>query len=106
MIYDVARAETVRDAEQPNEAAQKFFDLLKAAERPIWEGCSTHTELSLAVRMLSLKTQYNIPRECFDQFACLIKETSPQQNLAPEDLYRTKNLVSKLGLSSEKIDQL
>ena len=39
-----------------------------------------------------------------DQYAALLKETNPQENLVPNDFYRTKKLVSKLGLSSIKID--
>ena len=53
--------------EQPNASAQHFYDLLQAAQRPLWEGCTTHTELSVALKMLSIKTEYNIPRACFDR---------------------------------------
>ena len=43
-------------AEQPpNEEAQKFYDLLKSASSPLWEG-SAHSELSLAVRLMSIKS--------------------------------------------------
>ncbi|PKU64162.1 hypothetical protein MA16_Dca026987 [Dendrobium catenatum] len=54
--------------------------------------------------MLSIKTEYNIPRECFNDFIGLMKETNPAGNLIPSDLYRTKKLVSKLGLTASKID--
>ena len=33
-----------------------------------------------------------------------MKETHPPNNLVPEDFYRTKKIVSKLGLTAEKID--
>ncbi|PKU71582.1 hypothetical protein MA16_Dca004424 [Dendrobium catenatum] len=54
--------------------------------------------------MLSIKTEYNIPRECFNDVIGLMKETNPADNLIPSDLYRTKKLVSKLGLTATKID--
>ena len=34
--------------EMPNEETQKFYDLLEAANRPLWEG-SAHSELSVSV---------------------------------------------------------
>ncbi|PKU64714.1 hypothetical protein MA16_Dca026668 [Dendrobium catenatum] len=54
--------------------------------------------------MLSIKIEYNIPHDCFNDFIGLIKETNPTDNLIPSDLYRTKKLVSKLGLTATKID--
>ncbi|PKU62039.1 hypothetical protein MA16_Dca012148 [Dendrobium catenatum] len=101
--------ELVHDAtgiyeELPNTEAQNFYDLLHAAQQPIWKGCTTHSELSVAVKMLSIKAEYNVARECFNQFIGLLKETNPTDNLIPTDLYRTKKLVSKLGLTYTKID--
>ena len=40
-------------------------------------------------------------RSC-DQTLALMKETHPIGNLIPKDFYRTKKLVSKLGLTSKK----
>ncbi|PKU66519.1 hypothetical protein MA16_Dca006847 [Dendrobium catenatum] len=54
--------------------------------------------------MLSIKIKYNILRDCFNDFVGLMKETNPAGNLIPSDLYRTKKLVSKLGLTATKID--
>ncbi|PKU80730.1 hypothetical protein MA16_Dca027256 [Dendrobium catenatum] len=54
--------------------------------------------------MLSIKTEYNIPRDCFNDVIGLMKETNPTGNIIPSDLYRTKKLVSKLGLTATKID--
>ncbi|PKU79447.1 hypothetical protein MA16_Dca000792 [Dendrobium catenatum] len=81
-----------RDAHAGSSTAYETFDE------------NTHSELSIAVRMLSIKTEYNIPRGCFNDFIGLMKETNPAGNLIPSDLYRTKKLVSKLGLSATKID--
>ncbi|PKU74939.1 hypothetical protein MA16_Dca020711 [Dendrobium catenatum] len=54
--------------------------------------------------MLSIKTEYNVAREYFNQFIGLLKETNPTDNLIPTDLYRTKKLVFKLNLTYTKID--
>ncbi|WP_330945466.1 hypothetical protein, partial [Streptococcus anginosus] len=90
--------------ETPNVEPQKFYDLLSASQKPIWDGCTTHTELLMVVRILSNKTQFNFPRDCFNQFTSLLREALPSDNLVPADLYRTKKLVSKLGLTVIKID--
>ncbi|PKU84169.1 hypothetical protein MA16_Dca002681 [Dendrobium catenatum] len=90
--------------EPPNAEIQKFFELLYSTQKQIWDGCSTHSELSITVRMLSFKTEYNILHDCFNDFIGLMKETNPADNLIPSNLYRMKKLVSKLGLTTTKID--
>ena len=37
---------------------KKFYNLLEAVNRPLWKGC-VHSQLSLAVRMLSNKSEAN-----------------------------------------------
>ena len=53
---------------------------------------------------MSIKSDNNMSQYYFNQFAALIKEISPPSNLIPPDFYKTKKLVSKLGLSVKKID--
>jgi len=90
--------------EPPNANIQAFFDMLLAADSPLWAGCSNHSELSVAVRMLSIKADYNMPEECFNTLLQLMREIVPPDNRVPLDFYRTKKLVSKLGLGYVKID--
>ena len=42
-----------------NMGAQKFYDMLNATQRPLWIGCKSHTELSIVLRMMSIKFDYN-----------------------------------------------
>ena len=44
--------------EAPNPEAGRFYSLLEAAQEPLWERC-VNSELSLAVRMLSIKLEGN-----------------------------------------------
>ena len=90
--------------EPPNKESEKFYEMLHAAQQPLWPGCTNHSELSVAVRMMSIKSDNNISQHCFNQFMGLMKEISPPGNLIPSDFYKTKKLVSKLGLSAKKID--
>ncbi|RDX60952.1 hypothetical protein CR513_60865, partial [Mucuna pruriens] len=52
--------------ENPNPEAQKFFDMLAAAQAPLWKGCDNHSELSISLATLSLKSDYNMSEGCFN----------------------------------------
>ena len=71
--------------------------------RPLWEGC-VYSQLSLAVRMLSNKSEANQSQSSSNQWASLMSEISPQLESIPKDFYQVKSLVSKLGLNEIKID--
>lgn len=109
MVYDAVGPEYQVDydeemEESPNIDDQEFYDLLHAAQKPLWPGCKNHTELSVAVRLLTIKSEGNISQRSFNQIVALMKETHPPNNLIPKDYYRTKKIVSKLGLTAKKID--
>ena len=89
--------------ELPNPDDQRFYSLLKVVNRPLWEGC-VHSQLSLAVRMLSNKSEANQSQSSFYQWASLMSEISPQPKTIPKDFYQAKRLVSKLWLHEVKID--
>ena len=107
MIYDAVGPQIHADyepsVEAPNAEAEKFFSILEAVKAPLWEGC-VHSELSLAVRMLAIKSEANQSQNSFDQWATLMSEISPEPSSVPKNFYQAKKLVSKLGLKSEKID--
>lgn len=67
-------------SEPPNPEAQRFYDLLEAAQRPLWPGCTNNTELSVAARIMSIKSDYNVPQKCVDEFASLMKEICPPES--------------------------
>ncbi|XP_057426300.1 uncharacterized protein LOC130719704 [Lotus japonicus] len=90
--------------ESPNKDAQEFYDLLHAAQKPLWSGCTNHTELFTVVRLLTIKSDGNISQRSFNEYMALMKETHPEGNIIPEDYYRAKKIVSKLGLTAKKID--
>ncbi|XP_059310954.1 uncharacterized protein LOC132062391 [Lycium ferocissimum] len=89
--------------DQPtNEEAQRFYAQLESASRPFCEGMS-HFALSVAVRLLSIKSDANISIAGMNAMIGLMKELNPNLDI-PDDYYKAKKLVSKLGLSSMKID--
>ena len=109
MIFDAAGPELMDQfeahiEEPPNKEAKIFYELLQSAQRPLWDGCVDHSELSMAVRMLSIKAEGNISQQTFDDILQAMKEGMPKDNLLVPNFYRAKRLVSKLGMGSIQID--
>ena len=109
MVYDVVGPNfgiynNQEVEETPNPDAKNFYELLDAAQKPLWSRCVGYTELSVAVRLLTIKLEGSIPQLSFNQTVELMRETLPPDNLVPEDYYRAKKIVSKLGLTTKKID--
>jgi L-fucose mutarotase/ribose pyranase (RbsD/FucU family) len=71
LIFDVAGTKmgsamgpgdvtTIVDEESPNDAASRFYDLLRDADEPLWNGCESHTILSAVLQLMKLKSEYNL----------------------------------------------
>ena len=83
--------------EAPNENAQSFYDMLSATQAPLYPNCEVESELSAAVRMLSIKFDYNITENGYNEIMQFMHDTMPTDNRVPTDFYHTKKLVSQLG---------
>ena len=57
MVCDVVGPEFNPD-EEPNVEARNFYDMIRAGDKPVYEGNSKHTQLSAAVRILELKCRH------------------------------------------------
>ncbi|XP_048498370.2 uncharacterized protein LOC104900813 [Beta vulgaris subsp. vulgaris] len=88
--------------EEPNDEAEKFFELLKAADSPLYEG-SKVSVLEISSRIISLKCEYNLPHRCVDGFASLFNEVIPNNNQMSTTFYDTKKVLKGLQLPHEKI---
>ncbi|XP_070010307.1 uncharacterized protein [Nicotiana sylvestris] len=87
----------------PNYDAKRFYEQLEEASRPLRKG-SPHFELPVAVRLLSIKSDWNISQAAMNSFIDLMSELVDPNIKLPGDFYKAKRLVSKLGLSSIRID--
>ena len=72
--------------EVPNPDDERLYSLLGAVDRPLQEGY-VHFQLSLAIRILSSKSEANQSQSSFDQWASLISEISPHLETIPKDYY-------------------
>lgn len=98
------RGEPNENVEQtPNDDAKRFYEQLEEASHLLRE-VSLQSELSVAVRLLSIKSNWNIFQTAMDSFIDLISElVDPNINLSG-NFYKAKRLVLKLGLSSMRIN--
>ena len=88
--------------EVPNEEARHFYQQLEEASRPLCEG-SRHSALSVAVRLMSIKSDWNVAQDAMESMVGLLGELiNPELNI-PQNFYQAKKLVSKLGLSYNRI---
>ncbi|XP_047257600.1 uncharacterized protein LOC124889667 [Capsicum annuum] len=76
---------------------------LEASSRPLYKG-SPHSQLSITVRLLSIKLDLNIPQGAMDAVIDLMHELVDLNLEIPCNFYKAKMLVSKLGLLSIRID--
>ena len=101
MHSDFEQGENVEEA--PNEEANIFYEQLRDCSSPLFNG-SQHSKLSVAVRLLSIKSDNNISQGAMDSMIDLMKELVDPNVEIPDSYYKANALVSKLGHSSIRID--
>ncbi|RID79698.1 hypothetical protein BRARA_A02413, partial [Brassica rapa] len=80
-------AEPREETEVAESYRDSVFEAFEAASQPLYEGCADGiTQLSLASRMMKVKTNYNLVEACVDEIS------------------ETKKLTRGLGLTLHKID--
>lgn len=89
--------------EDPLPEQKKFFDMLAAAEKPLYDGCKMSL-LSVAAKVTNIKCEYNIPHRAIDNFTSLMKDMCPEDNKMTDNFYRTRKLLDGLELPHHKID--
>ena len=106
VILDAIGSEFENDfmEEEPNLNAQKFYDMLNAVDEKLWDGCTTHSQMSTVARLLHMKSKHHFSERCYDDFIRFLREVLPDDNKMIDNFYRTKKLVQDLGLPIEKID--
>ncbi|XP_015164399.1 uncharacterized protein [Solanum tuberosum] len=88
--------------EAPNAECRIFFEQLETASRPLYEG-SPHSQLFIALRLLSIKSDWNVSQGEMDSVIDLIHDLVDAKLEIHDNFYKAKRLVSKLGLSSMRI---
>ncbi|WJX63018.1 hypothetical protein P8452_47949 [Trifolium repens] len=66
--------------EEPNEEVQRFFEMLKAAQSPLWDGCDSYSLLPASLTALSLKAYYGLSEGCFNGWMQFMGNALPNNN--------------------------
>ncbi|XP_062165003.1 uncharacterized protein LOC133871592 [Alnus glutinosa] len=90
--------------EEPAESgAQKYYDLLKKAEKPL-HGGTKHSKLSATVHLYNLKCMGRLSNNIFSEFLQVINQLLPAcDDALPANTYEAKKYLSDIGLGYEKI---
>ena len=66
--YDNVQEQSLDDVipKEPNPQAKKFFEMLSAANNPLYDGYENYSQMSIMGRMTNLKTEHNCSERMYD----------------------------------------
>jgi regulator of sirC expression with transglutaminase-like and TPR domain len=74
MLLDAISADQeVNPSEEPTQTAKELYKLLEEADKPLHDRTS-QSSLSIVARLMTIKTQYNLPEACYNETMNLIRE--------------------------------
>jgi len=85
MVDDAMLANQNVRKEGSSTCREPFYNMVQPAQQPLYDNCSTHSELFTAVRLLNIKSNYNIPQNCFNTIIQLMKKMCPLNNRVPNN---------------------
>uniref|UniRef100_A0A0A9FE39 Uncharacterized protein n=1 Tax=Arundo donax TaxID=35708 RepID=A0A0A9FE39_ARUDO len=84
-------------------SARAFYRIIASADQSVHES-TTHSSLSIVVRLLAMKSQYNMSIAHFEANLELIHELLTPESKLPKDFYQSKKLLEGLGMPYLRID--
>jgi hypothetical protein len=87
----------------PTSEVQKFFDMLGASKEPLHEH-TTVSILAFMTHLTAIKSKFAFSNKCYKELLSLISDVLPNNHKMPKYMYRSKKLLSALGMEYEKID--
>jgi len=104
MIADVIMANQNLRKEESSTCCEPFYNMVQAVQQPLYDGCSVHNELAAVVTLLSIKSNYNMPQNCFNEIVQLMKEMCSPNNRMLNNYGQTKKVVKDLSSNVVYID--
>jgi len=77
--------------------------LLSDAKEPLYGGCSKFSKLSSVVKLYNIKAANGWSDKSFTDLLGLLKDMLPNGNKLPSRVYDAKKMLTKLGMTYEKI---
>jgi hypothetical protein len=90
------------DEEEPEPSAKVFLAMLESAQKALHEK-TTVSQLDAIGRLLGLKSQHNMTRNCFDDMLAIIGGLLPEGHHLPSNLYQSTRLLRALKMPYEQI---
>ncbi|CAH9138523.1 unnamed protein product [Cuscuta epithymum] len=84
--------------------AERFQDVLKAADQPLYADCEGYSQLSAVTEFMNIKAEYSLPETCMNRVLQSVGGMLPRDHTLPDSYYHMKQLMSKLGLPCVEID--
>jgi len=88
---------------EPNSNTAKFFDVLKNANKPLWDGCTNHNKLLAVAHMFTIKSDYGLSEAGYDRVEWA-RSILLEGNRLKENFYAAKSIMKLLGLGYQKIN--
>ena len=98
----MAEEVNTHNVEEPNSEAKEFYEMLKSAGQPLYNGCDK-SRMSATIDYQILKSDSGMEVKHFNRLMKQTKGLLPNDNLLLDNYYQTKKFVRKLGLSYVKI---
>ena len=96
--------EMMQDVEDHfTECPQTYDSILRAAETPLYPGCTKFTKLGAIMKLFNLKASNCWTDKGFTQLLEALVEMFPDGNELPNSTYEAKKLMCPLGMEYEKI---
>jgi len=86
----------------PDAEIEAFFDLLRAADEPLWEGCDL-SKLSFLVLLFHVKSTNKWSNKSINDLLQILQLALPKGSNIPATFVEAQKIVAKLGLKYEKI---
>ena len=77
--------------EDPNPEAQRMFDRLACASKPLYLGCDV-SQLAAATALLNIKAQFNMPERGYNLISEWSHWWAPSNTTLPDSLYNMKKI--------------
>ena len=83
--------------EEPNLDVKRFYEILNATNQPIYTGYREYlSKLSLAARMMNIKTDHNLHKNCMDAWLSCLKSIFQKTTCQLYLIIRFKNWFTVL----------
>lgn len=89
--------------ENVEDQPQIFDEVSKAANTPLYPGCTKYSKLSGVLTLFNLKAKNGWSNTSFDSLLETLQDLLPEGNEIPSSTYYAKKLINPLGLDYTKI---